>query len=199
MELVVLFVIVFIIIVLLINPNNYFHALPIKPYKWKESSSSNYISSSCTRKKSSFQPKILPPPALDDLSLAPSKESSITCSNDKSEISTPEVKTGADYYYLNDPKESQVYHVFQNAYTFKEAQQECAKRASTLANPNQLQNAYDAGANWCSWGWTTDGDAYMPNRDPKCNKKTGLINAKKVDKSMKLGVNCYGVPKGTSL
>jgi hypothetical protein len=195
MELVVLFVIAFIVIVLLINPNNYFHALPIRPYRWRRSSTSN---ATCSKTKA-FQPKILPPPALDDLSLAPSTESSITCSTNKSKVSQPEVKSGADYYYLNNPKESGVYHIFQNAYTFKEAQQECAKRAGTLANPNQLKNAYDAGANWCSWGWTSDGDAYMPNRDPRCNKKTGLINAKQVDKSMKLGVNCYGVPKGTSL
>lgn len=193
MDFVVLFVITFIIIILLINPSNYFRALPIKPYRWRESNKS--ATSSCTKKKT-FEPKVIPPP-LDDLSLAPSTESSVTCSkanaiDDVSKLSA--VKTGADYYYLNDPKDTQVYHVFQNAYTFKEAQVECAKRAGSLANPNQLQNAYDAGANWCNWGWSTDGDAYMPNRDPKCNKKLGLINAKKVDKSMKLGVNCYGVP-----
>ncbi len=201
MDLVVLFVIAFIIIILMINPNNYFRALPVKPYIWRESRSSSYPTTSssykCT-KKTDFEPKIISPP-LDDLSLAPSTESSITCSkgtgkaeDDISKLSA--VKTGADYYYLNDPKETQVYHIFQNAYTFKEAQEECAKRASTLANPNQLQNAYDAGANWCNWGWSTDGDAYMPNRDPKCNKKIGLVNARQVDKSMKIGVNCYGVP-----
>ena len=189
MDFVVLFVIAFIIIILLINPNNYFRALPVKPYRWRESS--NSAKSSCTKKKT-FEPKVISPP-LDDLSLAPSTESSITCSKDTgSKLSA--VKIGADYYYLNDPKDTQVYHVFQNAYTFKEAQEECAKRAGSLANPNQLQNAYDAGANWCNWGWATDGDAYMPNRDPKCNKNIGLINAKQVDKSMKLGVNCYGVP-----
>jgi hypothetical protein len=203
MDFVVLFVIAFIVIVLIINPNNYFHALPIRPYRWRESKTMDYKTSSCSKSKSKaskFEPKILPPPAyentplLDDLTLASSKESSVTCSKAKSEVSLPEVHTGADYYYLNNPKETQVYHIFQNAYNFKEAQQECAKRASTLANPNQLKNAYDAGANWCNWGWSTDGDAYMPNHDPKCNKKTGLINAKKVDKSMKIGVNCYGVP-----
>lgn len=195
MDLVVLFVITFIIIILLINPNNYFRALPVKPFTWRESKSYNYRTSSCS-KKTSFEPKVIPPP-LDDLSLAPSTESSITCSigKDKDDVSKlSAMKTGADYYYLNDPKETQVYHIFQNAYTFKEAQEECAKRASTLANPNQLQNAYNSGASWCNWGWSTDGDAYMPNRDPKCNKKIGLINAKKVDKSMKIGVNCYGVP-----
>jgi hypothetical protein len=194
MDLVVLFVIAFIIIILLINPNHYFHALPIKPYIWRESSSypTNSSSSKCTKKTTDFEPKIISPP-LDDLSLAPSTESSITCSS-TSKAKLPAMKTGTDYYYLKDPKETQVYHIFQNAYTFKEAQEECAKRASTLANPNQLQNAYDAGANWCNWGWSTDGDAYMPNRDTKCNKKIGLINAKKVDKSMKIGVNCYGVP-----
>jgi hypothetical protein len=193
MDFVVLFVITFIIIILLINPNNYFKALPVKPYRWRESKKSSTYS--CTKKKT-FEPKIISPP-LEDLSLAPSNESSITCSkgkakDDKSTLSA--LKSGADYYYLKEPKETQVYHIFQNAYTFKEAGEECAKRASTLANPNQLQNAYDSGANWCNWGWSTDGDAYMPNRDPKCNKKIGLINAKKVDKSMKLGVNCYGVP-----
>lgn len=130
-----------------------------------------------------------------DLSLASSVLSSVTCDPNSTVSSLSAVQKGKDYYYVGDPKESQVYHIYNNVYTYKEAGEECAKRASQLADPNQLQNAYSQGADWCSWGWANDGNAYLPNKKKDCNSEIGLLNGKNIDPFLRMGTNCYGVPK----
>ena len=130
-----------------------------------------------------------------DLSLASSVLSSVTCDPNSTVSSLSAVQKGKDYYYVGDPKESQVYHIYNNVYTYKEAGEECAKRASQLADPNQLQNAYSKGADWCSWGWANDGNAYLPNKNKDCNSEIGLLNGKNIDPYLRMGTNCYGVPK----
>ena len=134
-----------------------------------------------------------------DLSLASSAVSSVTC-DPKSTASSGSslsgnINQGKDYYYVGEPKDTQVFHVYNNVYTYKEAQEECAKRASQLADPAQLQNAYTNGADWCSWGWASDGNAYLPNKSTTCNKEIGLLNGKNIDPFLRMGTNCYGVPK----
>lgn len=99
-----------------------------------------------------------------------------------------------ELYYLDDSKKSQVYHVFDNAYTYKEAIDKCNKHNARLATPKELKDVYDNGGYWCSWGWASDGHAYMPNNNEKCNKSLGLLSGKNIDPFLKLGVNCYGAP-----
>jgi hypothetical protein len=161
-----------------------------------ESNESNNDSSS-----SSFRPKLIKVKKNNsinqnkvyDLSIASSKGSSVTCSKDSSE--SKQSNQGKDYYYLGDPKDSQLYHIFKNVYTFDEANEECIKRNGVLADPQQLANAYTSGANWCNWGWTNDGDAYLTSTSKKCNEVVGLLNGKNIDPYLRLGVNCYGIPK----
>jgi len=135
----------------------------------------------------------------DMSSLAGSGISTVTC-DPKSTASSGSILSGAikqenDYYYVGEPQDTQIFHVYNNVYTYKEAQEECAKRASQLADPSQLQNAYTKGADWCSWGWASDGNAYLPNKSTTCNKEIGLLNGKNIDPFLRMGTNCYGVPK----
>lgn len=105
--------------------------------------------------------------------------------------------TAQDYYFKDgaDPQDAQVYHIFNNIYTFDEAGKECAKRGGRLATKSQLTDAYKQGAGWCSWGWTANGHAYMPNRDTQCNKQKGVLDGSNIDSALRLGVNCFGVPR----
>jgi len=105
--------------------------------------------------------------------------------------------TAQDFYYKEggDPQDAQVYHIFNNIYTFDEAGKECAKRGGRLATKSELTQAYNKGAGWCSWGWTDNGHAYMPNRDTQCNKQQGVLDGSNIDSALRLGVNCYGVPR----
>jgi hypothetical protein len=105
----------------------------------------------------------------------------------------PLIKTD-ELYYIDGSKRSQVYHVFANAYTFAEANEKCKKHNSRLASPSELKDIYDNGVYWCNWGWSSDGHAYMPNNDPKCNQSIGLLAGSNIDPYLKLGVNCYGTP-----
>ena len=148
-----------------------------------------------------FQPKLIKKNnssnqnKVYDLSIASSSNgSSVTCTtNTSSDLKPP--RQDKDYYYLGDPKDTQLYHIFKNVYTFDEAKEECVKRNGVLADPQQLANAYTSGANWCSWGWTGDGTAYLPSKTKDCNKDIGLLNGKKIDPYLRLGTNCYGVPQ----
>lgn len=105
--------------------------------------------------------------------------------------------TAQDYYFKDggDPQEAQVYHIFNNIYTFDEAGKECAKRGGRLATKSELTQAYNQGAGWCSWGWTANGHAYMPNRDAQCNKQQGVLDGSNIDSALRLGANCFGVPR----
>ena len=127
-----------------------------------------------------------------NISLGASENSSNSCISKENDSIIHKEK---DYYFLGDPRETQVYHIYNNIYTLKEAQEECSKRTSTLATSEQLDNAYSNGADWCSWGWANDGNAYLPNKNKKCNSKIGLLNGKKIDPFLRMGINCYGVPK----
>ena len=130
-----------------------------------------------------------------DLSIASSsKGSSVTCTTNDSSVLKPP-KQDKDYYYLGKPEDTQLYHIFKNVYTFDEAKEECVKRNGVLADPQELANAYTSGANWCSWGWTNDGNAYLLSKTKECNQDVGILNGKKIDPYLRLGTNCYGIPQ----
>ncbi len=127
--------------------------------------------------------------------LKTSEISSITTTK-KVEKKSPKsniIKTN-ELYYLDGSKKSQVYHVFNNAYTFSDAKNKCKVHQSRLATPEELKEVYDNGAYWCNWGWSSDGHAYMPNKNLNCNKSIGLLKGDKLDPFLKLGVNCFGKP-----
>ena len=130
-----------------------------------------------------------------NISLGASENSTNSCISKGNEGNDSIIHKDKDYYFLGDPRQTQVYHIYNNIYTLKEAQEECSKRTSTLATSEQLETAYSNGADWCSWGWANDGNAYLPNKNKKCNSKIGLLNGKKIDPFLRMGTNCYGVPK----
>jgi len=105
---------------------------------------------------------------------------------------------------------SEVFHVSDKSFTYDEAEAVCAAYDSTLANLEQVIEAYNAGAEWCSYGWSAGGMALYPTQkqtwdalqreiDPA--KKTACgrpgVNGGYFDPKLKFGVNCFGFkPKG---
>jgi len=103
-------------------------------------------------------------------------------------------------------EQSEVFNVSGNEYTYDEAAAVCAAYDADLATQDQVTTAYDAGAEWCGYGWTQGGMALFPTQqstwqllqsetDPA--KRTGCgrpgVNGGYFDPSNKFGVNCYGV------
>jgi len=119
---------------------------------------------------------------------------------------TPEVKkVGSSISSLFGKKE--VFHIANQDYTFEQAKCKCESYNAKLATYDQLVDAFNDGAEWCTYGWSSGQKAYYPTQ--KCNweKKTpeerlkcgnpGLNGGFFADPYLKFGVNCYGKkPKG---
>ena len=105
---------------------------------------------------------------------------------------------------------SEVFHIADKAFTYDEAQAVCAAYDATLANLEQVIEAYNSGAEWCSYGWSAGGMALYPTqkvtwdalqREVDPAKKTACgrpgVNGGYFDPLSKFGVNCFGFkPKG---
>jgi hypothetical protein len=196
MEYIVLLIIILIIILLIINGKSFGSTqVPIKPLDINVKFNGVYSKPQSTKDTQGAQNnKVYSSKDKKDL-LGASEISSL--SNEKQlaigKQPKPLIKTD-ELYYIDGSKKSQVYHVFANAYTFAEANEKCKKHNSRLASPSELKDIYDNGVYWCNWGWSSDGHAYMPNNDPKCNQSIGLLAGNNIDPYLKLGVNCYGTP-----
>ena len=58
----------------------------------------------------------------------------------------------------------QVFHVKNNKHTYDEAKALCKAFDSDLADYKQIEDAYNNGAEWCSYGWSKDGMALYPTQ-----------------------------------
>ena len=118
-----------------------------------------------------------------------------------------EVKKSGISISLFDKSKKEVFHIANQDYTFEQAKCKCESYNAKLASYDQLVDAYNDGAEWCTYGWSTGQKAYYPTQ--KCNweKKgpeeklkcgnPGLNGGFFADPSLKFGVNCYGKkPKG---
>jgi hypothetical protein len=99
----------------------------------------------------------------------------------------------------------EVFHIADNKFTYDEAAAVCAAYDSKLATHEQVINAFNTGAEWCSYGWTAGGFALYPTQkktwealqnetDTKKKQACGRpgVNGGYFNPSTKFGVNCYG-------
>lgn len=106
---------------------------------------------------------------------------------------------------LKELREKEVFNIDNNAYTYDDAPLVCQAFGAEVATLNQVNDAYNKGANWCNYGWIQNQMAVYPiqqsyydalhksgdkNKD-KCSKP-GINGGFFKDKSLKFGVNCYG-------
>lgn len=104
---------------------------------------------------------------------------------------------------LNKSKE--VFHIPDNKYTYEDAKAICKSYDGRLATYNEISNAYDKGADWCSFGWSEDQMALYPTQESKWKNLQTVdghehdcgrpgINGGYIDNpNVKFGVNCYGL------
>ena len=113
-----------------------------------------------------------------------------------------------------DKKE--VFHIGNQDYTYDQSRCKCNSYGARLATKNEVTQAYNNGANWCTYGWTEgqnalytvqkcyleslkddNGNNFLEKSDKYCGKE-GLNGGFFPNPSLKFGANCYGVkPKGT--
>lgn len=97
---------------------------------------------------------------------------------------------------------AQVFHISNQNYTYDEASCKCGSYDAKLATYPQIVEAYNKGAEWCSYGWSEGQTAYYPTQ--KCNwqkkskkeqeacGKPGINGGFFSDKKLRFGVNCFG-------
>ena len=106
----------------------------------------------------------------------------------------------------------QVFNVSNNFYTYDDAQAVCKAFDSRLATYDEIEKAYDNGAEWCNYGWSEGQMAYFPTQKETWNKlqknelhknscgRPGINGGYFENPYIKFGVNCFGKkPKPTDL
>ena len=99
-------------------------------------------------------------------------------------------------------KSKEVFNIDKNLFTYEEAPLVCKALGAELATYDQVKKAHKKGANWCNYGWTDNQMALFPIQSTIYNNMTddeqkgcgkpGVNGGYFDDKSIKLGVNCYG-------
>ena len=105
---------------------------------------------------------------------------------------------------------SEVFHINDAQFTYEDAPAVCAAYGGELATLEQIIDAYNNGAEWCSYGWSAGGFALYPTQrgtwqslqaEPDTVKRTSCgrpgVNGGYFNPTTKFGVNCFGFkPQG---
>lgn len=101
-------------------------------------------------------------------------------------------------------KGSEVFHISGNSYTYEQAKEACDLHGARLATYEEIEKAYDNGANWCSYGWSEDQMAFFPTQLKVYNElktlkghendcgRPGINGGYIKNPNVKFGANCYG-------
>jgi hypothetical protein len=105
----------------------------------------------------------------------------------------------------------QVFNIPGNNYEYDDAKALCRAYGSDLATYDQIEKAYNNGAEWCNYGWSANQLALFPTQKQTYDNlqkidghqndcgRTGVNGGYIANPKIKFGVNCYGYkPKMTS-
>jgi len=100
--------------------------------------------------------------------------------------------------------QKQVFHVPDNQYTYDEARAMCEAYGARLATYDEVEDAYNKGAEWCGYGWSENQQALFPTQRETWKKlqtikghehncgRTGVNGGFIGNPNVKFGANCYG-------
>ena len=105
----------------------------------------------------------------------------------------------------------QVFNIPGNYYNYNNARALCKAYGAELATYDQLEKAYNDGAEWCNYGWSANQLALFPTQQKTYNTlqtikghendcgRPGVNGGYIANPNVRFGVNCYGnKPKITS-
>ena len=117
-------------------------------------------------------------------------------------------KSEEDYELPDQPKpepvREQVFNIPGNYYNYESAKNLCAAYDSRLATYEEIEDAYENGAEWCNYGWSDGQMALFPTQPSTYAQLQGIeghendcgrpgVNGGIIgNKNVKFGVNCYG-------
>ena len=134
------------------------------------------------------------------------------CSSNSSPIPVPPIPSIPSIGSITNPLTSkkEVFHIRDQIYTYDQAKCKCASYGAELATYEQIVDAFNQGADWCTYGWSHGQKAYYPTQPTTYEKlqkgpqnlqktcgKPGINGGSFTNTKLKFGVNCYGVkPNG---
>ena len=98
----------------------------------------------------------------------------------------------------------QVFNIPGNYYTYDNAKALCTAYGSDLATYDQIEKAYNSGAEWCNYGWSANQLALFPTQQKTYNKlqeisghendcgRPGVNGGYIANSNIQFGANCYG-------
>ena len=104
----------------------------------------------------------------------------------------------------------EVFNISNEVYDYEDAKQVCSIYDSRLATYDEIEESYNTGGEWCTYGWSEQQMVFYPTQKETYKKlQNNKLTANKCGRpginggyisnpNMKFGVNCYGVkPKPT--
>ena len=100
--------------------------------------------------------------------------------------------------------EKQVFNVPGNKYTYEDAEALCAAYGASLATYDQIDSAYNQGAEWCNYGWSDGQMIFYPTQKDTYNNlqtieghehdcgRPGINGGYIKNRKARFGANCYG-------
>jgi len=101
-------------------------------------------------------------------------------------------------------KEEEVFNIKNNLYTYEDAQAVCKSYGARLATYDEIEEAYNDGAEWCNYGWSENQMAFYPTQKATWEKlqsnpkrknncgRPGVNGGYMSNPYIRFGVNCYG-------
>jgi hypothetical protein len=101
-------------------------------------------------------------------------------------------------------EKKQVFHIPGNNYTYDNAKSLCKAYGSRLATYDEIEQSYDNGSEWCSYGWSDKQLALFPTQKETWKKlqtiaghendcgRTGINGGFIANPNVKFGANCFG-------
>jgi hypothetical protein len=98
----------------------------------------------------------------------------------------------------------EVFNISNNLYTYDDAQAICSSYGARLATYDEIEGAYNKGAEWCNYGWSDGQMIFFPTQKSTWDKLQKTANHKNDcgrpgvnggyigNPYVKFGVNCYG-------
>jgi len=98
----------------------------------------------------------------------------------------------------------QVFNIPGNYYNYENAKALCQAYGADLANYQQIEDAYNKGAEWCNYGWSEGQMALFPTKQSTFDNlqtikghehdcgRPGINGGYIANPQVKFGVNCYG-------
>jgi hypothetical protein len=99
---------------------------------------------------------------------------------------------------------NEVFNIPGNYYTYESARAVCKAYEADLATYDQVEKAYNSGAEWCNYGWSEGQMALFPTQKASYDKlqtikghehdcgRPGINGGYIANPKVRFGVNCYG-------